>query len=517
MFSFKAAFFASLIGGASASFPALSTYEPRTNVADHAAISMDQTEIQALVAFDSEASFDQAERIYREGGNSRSFAELTLSAALTQSIQKGDPITGTALDGTVVAGIAYADYSQGDLTIGLRYPTGQAYLTHVSCRVGALPASAIDTSQCVEESGSVTIDGFNGAVAYTSVVNKNGRTIAGFSTSANSKFRFDEDKTSTKDFYPFFQKFVDYYGTFDFADKIATAGFDGVDTSLANGNILLSGYSVDARAEIAKKGTAYINVGLYALREVYDAIDDCVIECGTEQCNDESVHALDEAVAFYVGSQYVSDPDGQGNLNYALAEKRAGNFATKEDGTSGQAEVNRLMMLEFNDMKSKLNAGQCPESGANAEEMVRLMQIPFIQGTMRYAYLLDNSNDVTSSEKQMAEGAIFAAGILPAVHDCNPATATIIYDNMKLTPSKASSADFGEVKRAFESVYSCLGVSCAEVGGLVDTATGTSYFTGAEACGGVQFGSTSGASAISASSMAVTAIGAVGAIATLFM
>merc|ERR1712046_242311 len=62
-------------------------------------------------------------------------------------------------------------------------------------------------------------------------------------------------------------------------------------------------------------------------------------------------------------------------------------------------------------------------------------------------------------------GAVFAASVLPLVHDCSTEAAGTIYDNMKLG---ATSTDFVAVKNAFESTYSCLSISCAEVGGYWD-------------------------------------------------
>ena len=60
-----------------------------------------------------------------------------------------------------------------------------------------------------------------------------------------------------------------------------------------------------ARKEATKKGTAYMNVWMYAIREFEDAIDDCTSctsECNEFSVNSGSVHAWDEGVAFYTGT-----------------------------------------------------------------------------------------------------------------------------------------------------------------------------------------------------------------------
>ena len=361
-------------------------------------------------------------------------------------------------------------------------------------------------------SGTLNVDGIPTPVAYTNGVNKNGRTLQGFSTTANIRMKPGDDEDL--DYFPFFEPYIAYYGTHDFADQIATAGFEGTNANLAKGDIKLAGYGFEARAEIAKKATAYLNAGIYSIREVYDAIHDCQEEClASTSCNDDAVHALDEAVAFYVGSEFVTDSEGLGNMFFGLAEKRAQNFATAEDGTAGESMVNKALFLEYNDMKAKLNTGKCAETEAIAEEIVRLMQIPLIQGTLRYAYML--ATETAPSEEKMAEGAIFAAGILPNVNECNEDAATTIYENMRLKQSKTADTDFAQVKNAFESVYGCLRVSCADIGGLVDPATGNTYYQGAAPCGGVN-NLGSGAGAMTYSMVAMT-LGAVGAVAALFM
>merc|ERR1719356_1813620 len=103
------------------------------------------------------------------------------------------------------------------------------------------------------------------------------------------------------------------------------------------------------------------------------------------------------------------------------------------------------------------------------------MTVPLIQGTLRYAYI--TSTDKNAGEKAEAEGATFAASVLPIVHDCDEDAAANIYKNMKTGQSNGS--NFAVVKNSFEQVYECLGVRGSDVGGLWNEATG-SYFLGAE-------------------------------------
>ena len=89
------------------------------------------------------------------------------------------------------------------------------------------------------------------------------------------------------------------------------AAFNGGSTSFSNGNADFGGYSEVGRTEAIKKGTAYMNIWMYVIREMEDALDDCKEGCTLENCNDDPVHAWDEAVAFYTGSLELTDGSGR--------------------------------------------------------------------------------------------------------------------------------------------------------------------------------------------------------------
>merc|ERR1712003_557817 len=143
-------------------------------------------------------------------------------------------------------------------------------------------------------------------------------------------------------------------------------------------------------------------------------------------------------------------------------------------------------------MGAKIVKGECASARSDKDKIEKLMMIPLIQGTLRYAWKTANE---PFSEKAEAEGTIFALAIVPVVADCNPEAGKVIADNM--VAGQAGTCDFAAVKAAFESTYECMGIDGAMVGGLYDAATGT-YFEGAEPAG-------SAMSSASAISMAVSA------------
>jgi len=286
--------------------------------------------------------------------------------------------------------------------------------------------------------------------------------------------------------YPDFEEFLVYYGRPDYGDHWVSSALAGTNTQFENGNANFGNPNLPfvSRAECAKKGMVFLNIYMYVIRELEDALDDCESDCKLYNCNDDPVRAWDEGVAFYTGSlQGNNAGPGEGNLLYALADKRCKNFQTcgnNSDSTSGGSYVNQKIFQEFVVGQYNLLNGQCNEARKSKENIVNLMNIPLIQGTLRYAYKTGNllfgpqkSHDMS---KEDAEGAIFAASILPRIYRCNPNDAKIILNNMHLN---SDVTDFLSVKAALERNYECLRVTCDSVGGLV---LGGIYYPDAEPC-----------------------------------
>lgn len=336
------------------------------------------------------------------------------------------------------------------------------------------------------------------------------RTIQGFSTAAETKMR----GAAGEPFFPDFQKFVDYYGSSTYADDWLQACFTMGSTSFKNGNANFAGYGNDGRVgkpcssdlasdiahgicssslississqltEIIKKGTVFMNIAMYVIRELEDALVDCETGCAIGECNADPVSAVDEAVAFYTGALEGTDGNSNGNLMHALADKRCVNFKTcgREGNTdSGPSKVNYEIFMLFDQMQEELSgtsADKCAAARITKEKIVRLMFIPLIQGTLRYAYITENQE---YSEKSEAEGAAFAAAVLPMVAACNMDDADIIYSNMRV--GQKNTATYAGVRAAFARQYACLGITCEDVGGLWNSAN-AKYEEGTEPCGG---------------------------------
>lgn len=452
-------------------------YEPPSDVVDHKKIDLDQLLIEEQLRLGTPANLVAAKRVYENGANSKVLATLTLTGdGLTAARSKDAYVQGLNPLGGLVGGTLNDDYGAGTKVITIKVDPNID-----TCHGNGHPAQ--DVSGCFDIAGTIAVAG-SGVISYEythdpALQMTNGRTIKKFSTDAGSKMA--GHKT--------FEKFRDYYGTPTYADEWVSAAFSGTNFGeFAD----FKGYGSVGREQAIKKGTAYMNVWMYVIREMEDAIDDCNAGCSAATCNDDpGVKAWDEAVAFYTGSLERTDGEGSGVLLHNLADSRAANFKTAgdlADGISGRSHVNLEIFRQFGLGKGNLAAKNCPGVRVNKERIEEMMAVPLVQGALRYSY---KSAYEDYSEKSAAEFATFAQAVLPLVHACDQDAAWTIYENSKV--QSTSDVDHTAVKGAFESVYPCMKIRCADVGGLWDNSN-EQYYENAEPCGAGADASTKGSS-----------------------
>ena len=265
-----------------------------------------------------------------------------------------------------------------------------------------------------------------------------------------------------------FKAYSDYYGADDYGDQLIKAAFDGTATSFPDGgNQDFSAMGADGKEQVIKKATAYINTLMYVMYELEDAL----VVCSQGAPFVEDIHAWDEAVCFYTGSL----PQGEGVLAHRLAEKRCAEWGTCNDDET--SPLNDKVFELWNKGQEQILEGDCTGARATVDEYNKLWIQPLIQGTLSYAYEIA---EMGGGEKEMAEGAVFMAAVVPAINMYNAEAASVIYDNMKF----GATPDVAAVKAAFESVYEDIGVTCDEIGGFINE-NGT-YYPGMEPCGAAE-------------------------------
>ena len=136
--------------------------------------------------------------------------------------------------------------------------------------------------------------------------------------------------------------------------------------------------------------------------------------------------------------------------------------------------MNVALFELFDHGRDWLQQGRCSSVRPLVDQIVSLMTVPLVQGALRYAYKNSKAGADMATPKNAAEGATFSAAVLPLVHHCNTASAAVVSDNLKfglfptgvVADTTGNYSDFAAVKAAFEDVYACLGITCAQVGGL---------------------------------------------------
>ena len=304
------------------------------------------------------------------------------------------------------------------------------------------------------------------------------RTIKGFSIGAPGKM----GNWAT------FKTFMGYYKEAGlYADNFVTAALDKK-TPWRSPSYTVSDTMV---VELVKKGTAYMNVWMYVIHELEDAVADCVK--GSLNDNQDGVHAWDEGWAFYAGSQQVMD-GGSGYLVYALADKRCTNYGTCTKAgtgalatkmTTGTSMVNKALLEQFSMGRDALGEGKCADGRTALDMIIKHMSIPLIQGAMRYAYKTDPvvvaAAGGAKSDKEIGEAVVFTAAILPVIAAADATAAEIIKKNLGIGAYAAPVPDgYKAVVKAFQGVYPKLGLKCADFGGLLKS-DGT-YYPGHEQC-----------------------------------
>jgi len=385
-------------------------------------------------------------------------------AAVADAVQSVYPCLGITCED--VGGLL------ANVTLGNYYPGLEPCLNQIvgyTPGTSVVPHSMIDVDQDAMNTAAAGGDFYTAAQHYAlggASVKSSGaiRTLRGFSTGLDRK-ACPSDPASRPDatvdehgcIEPLFSMYKSYYNSPTYADDIVSAALSGTGD--------YTGLPEIGRKEIAVKGSAYMNVWMYAIHEMEDAILDC-----HEGETTSGVHAWDEFVAFYAGSLEGASVGGSpaGEMPYRLAEKRCANFGTC--GPDGVSQVNTAVLAASNAGRDLLAAGDCDGAALQMELIKKQITIPLIQGMLRYAYKADPNGGAGASStggvKELAEGHIFAKAVLPQIAECDLAAAATIERNFD--PVTPVVDGYATVFESVQSVYHCLGLVCEDIGTLLE-------------------------------------------------
>lgn len=483
-----------------------------------AALDLDQRTIVARLASESIDGLAAAEKVFEMGAFSDTFAVLTITDGgfSNLSVPAGTPVVGTTASGATIRGIANFGSDFGNSTLEVHYVSASESSSNV-CSVGGNPQPITTGCKflgnhdslvsifklCVRlrngkalllfhffliakyvrtysflvfdpgdkwhglgfaPSGTISLDGeiYRGSYGYS--YNPLENNYNGLSLSTLDRFRDSTTPQRT------FNKFFKYYRNADYDKEWIHSAFTGASTSgFENGVMDFQNFGLEGRGAAIRWGVVVLRVWMF----VVNGLEAAVSKCGTGQI---SVDRWDQAVAAYSGSVPIAT-GGDGYFLFTLAQTECRNFGTCDKG-SGLAPINEKIYENFRQGKGNLLQGDCTSADANAKRISELMTIPLIQGIMRSAHALDLRDN--SQETIQGQAAAYAAAILPLMNDCSMGNAFVVYDD--LAPGRATGGSFEVIKAALERAYDCLGVTCDDVGGLLNL-KGDGYEIGAEPCG----------------------------------
>jgi len=310
------------------------------------------------------------------------------------------------------------------------------------------------------------------------------RTMRGFSKSLAGEAAYDKFFAFHAD-----EKYADNYIRAALQSQVPAAAEAPAPTLWSNAVL-----TDKMRKQLAVKGMAYQHAWIYASHELYSALGKC--EDGNTDDASGAPHAWDEGWAFWAGSLVGEDGTVGGQLGYTLADKRCGNFGTcishtvpswrtVDDGAN--SNVNAKLLRLYRVGQQAVREGRCAAASGYTDQILQQMAVPLIQGALRYAWRSDpngGNETVTSDGETLAEYNAFAIAVVPLVHACDPTAADVIARSAAipdgaLSMSYSMPEGFANVKTAFESTYACMGVTCADVGGLLN---GDTHYAGMEPC-----------------------------------
>lgn len=470
------------VGSKSARWDPLHGYIPiHPEAMDMANIALDLKALHNQVSRKTDKGIEDAMKIYKQGGYSHSYASITLNQPLEADVNKGTVIVGMGTGLMEVRGHTEKHYNKGDTDIEIFYDQDGA-----RCHVGGLPPDVRETEGCFDSKGVFKIGDFEKEYHYEYFVlddNKNERTIHSLSHDAGLHMRPHEDVNQP--YFDEFQKFVDFFGEPDFADKMITASGDYKVYDFNEGHFDFGGSDGLARSHFIRYSAAYLNIGMSIISQLEKAVENCDDHCKESKCRHDSLHGIDGAVAFYTGS--LQAEDGSGNLLYGLANEMCQHFKTcgrNGNDFTGTAKVNLDIFDGFVRLQEQLKHSHCIDADVTKDAIIQRLFVPLIQAFQYYVHRR-HIVEQNGNTYRVEDAAPFSAAILPLLGHCKMPQAKDIQISFAPGDSKTAE-DLDTIVKHLHEHMECMGLCCHQVGGFWDTKAGM-YYEGMEPCDETRF------------------------------
>ena len=205
---------------------------------------------------------------------------------------------------------------------------------------------------------------------------------------------------------------------------------------------------------LAAEAAVSLNVWGYIVHELHNTVENCKNQ---KLRDDDGVHSIDEAVAYWIGSGQQTGSGEKGHLMYALTERMAEMFGQDDNG---QAKANYSVLRLFKQAAIQVSLPSACVANVDTtlrvlrsviNKLISKMLIPQIQGLIA---------SLKQNDKPRVR--IFSHAVVPFTAACNKPT--FEYLKSKLITGQFNVVEVDEIIGRIESTYSCLDLTCDDIG-----------------------------------------------------
>jgi len=204
---------------------------------------------------------------------------------------------------------------------------------------------------------------------------------------------------------------------------------------------------------LAADAAVALNLWAYVVHKLHQTVTDCTAMSLVDK---DGVHAIDEVGAYWIGYSQQTGDSKNGYLLYRLAEK-AGEMFGQE--INGQAKSNSNILHLLKQAAIQLSfPNAClnnPSTSKNLRHVVNKiisqMTVPLIQHLI--------ANMVENNQPQVM---IYAHAVVPLTSSCS--SSTFLYLKKNLITNSFDNTKINDIIRNLQTLYSCLGLKCEDIG-----------------------------------------------------
>lgn len=239
--------------------------------------------------------------------------------------------------------------------------------------------------------------------------------------------------------------------------------FDGLPVEEYANTVVLDLFCLNKGTEIEIEAALIMNVWMKIVHE----LDEAVRACRDRNTTDSGLRNLDTAAAFWIGIGQKPGDSKSGNLLYNLAEKAGEKFRQDRSSKNNNSETsaNQKIIDYMNHIKNEIiHTGKCMD-GALVEyqmivqKIIGQMTVPLVQ------QLIYHLMQPGAARSRAAFIELYALSILPRIEECDREKYKFFLNRTVMNEFHGNAVEF--ITNDLQPMYSCLGITCEDVGTYV--------------------------------------------------